>query len=215
MTDCEGFGIGHESSTHSRSGLDLWSGFRVLGWLSYACLQRERLQTCEVTDFARQVGRLYTHHAVPPQFPAPTVSCTRPSLLDVVCYLTDVCLLFRRLTRHSMHTIGPYVFAFAIGCLGAVVPEALHWHRIARRGRWPQYASSIRYWLVTLAVILIGGAVAALVSPPGSSTMQLLLLGTVGPNLLQSAAQNQRLAPQDGQPHLGADGSWLRDFLAL
>ena len=117
--------------------------------------------------------------------------------------------------RHSMHILGPHSFAFAVGCLGAVVPEVLHWHRIARRGRWPQYASSIRYWLTTLALILIGGAVAALVSPSGSSAMQLLLLGTVAPNVLQSGAQNYRLMPQDDKPHLGPDRFWLRDFLAL
>src|SRR5260370_28670986 len=102
-----------------------------------------------------------------------------------------------------MHMLGPHSFAVAVGCLGAVVPEVLHWHRVARRGRWPQYASSIRYWLTTLALILIGGAVAALVSPPASSAMQLLLLGTVAPNLLQSAAHNYRLMPQESSPTLG------------
>ncbi len=115
----------------------------------------------------------------------------------------------------GMHFFGIRIFEFAVGCLGALIPEILHWHRIARRGRWPQYASSFRYWFVTLSVVLAGGAVASLVSPPGSSAMQLLLLGTVGPSLLQSAAQNQRLAPQDGQPHLGANTFWLWEFLGL
>src|SRR5260370_10491882 len=90
--------------------------------------------------------------------------------------------------RHSMHILGPHFFAFAVGCLGGAVPEVLHWHRIARPGRWPQYASSIRYWLTTLALILIARSVAALVSPTGSSAMLLLLLRTVPPHVLHSAA---------------------------
>jgi hypothetical protein len=114
-----------------------------------------------------------------------------------------------------MHIFGIRMFEFAVGCVGALIPEILHWHRIARRGRWPQYASSIRYWLVTFVVILLGGTVASLVSPPGSSAMQLLLLGTVGPGLLQSASQNHRLAPQDGQPRLGTNRFWLFEFLGL
>jgi hypothetical protein len=104
---------------------------------------------------------------------------------------------------------------FLIGCVGALIPEVLHWHRIARRGRWPQYAASVRYWVITFFLILLGGAVTALVSPPGSSGMQLLLLGTVGPSILQSAAQNKRLASKEGPPHLGVNRSWLLDFLAL
>lgn len=114
-----------------------------------------------------------------------------------------------------MNGLGLRLPEFAVGCVGALIPEILHWHRIARRGRWPQYASAFRYWLITFIVILLGGTVAALVSPPGSSAMQLILLGTVGPSLLQSAAQNQRLAPQDSQPRLGVNRFWLRDFLAL
>ncbi len=109
----------------------------------------------------------------------------------------------------------PRISAFLVGCVGALIPEILHWHRIARRGRWPQYGSSVRYWIITLLLVLLGGTVTALVSPPGSSAMQLLLLGTVGPSILQSAAQNQRLGSKDPQPHLGENRFWLRDFLAL
>ena len=110
----------------------------------------------------------------------------------------------------------PRISAFLVGCVGALIPEILHWHRIARRGRWPQYGSSVRYWVITVILILLGGAVTALVSPPGSSAMQLLLPRDCRPE--HSAIwrlKNQRLASKDGQPHLGANRFWLRDFLAL
>jgi hypothetical protein len=102
----------------------------------------------------------------------------------------------------------------AIGGVGALISEVLHWHRIARRGRWPKYARSLAYWLITLLVIVMGGAVAALVSPAGTTPTQLLLLGMVGPQLLQAAAQSSALRRESGDAFLGIDRHRFRDFLA-
>src|SRR6185436_16887518 len=40
------------------------------------------------------------------------------------------------------------LFQAAIGSCGALLAELMHWHRIARRGRWPKYGRSWRYWLI-------------------------------------------------------------------
>ena len=104
---------------------------------------------------------------------------------------------------------------FALGCVGGAISEVLHWHRIARRGRWPQYAHSFGYWIITVVFLAAGGVVAAAVSPPNSSPLQLLLLGIVGPQLLQSAARAQNFKRQGGDVHLGASHGQFREFLSF
>ena len=106
------------------------------------------------------------------------------------------------------------LFELAVGSCGAIIAEILHWHRIARRGRWPKYASSWPYWLITVLVILAGGVVTAAVSNPGSSLLQLLLLGVAGPQLLHSAAQSQLRKRQDKDVYLGANASTWREFIS-
>lgn len=106
------------------------------------------------------------------------------------------------------------LFELAIGSSGAVIAEILHWHRIARRGRWPKYARSWLYWFITILVILAGGVVTAAVSNPGSSLLQLLLLGIAGPQLLHSAAQSQLQKRQGKEIYLGTEESTWREFLS-
>lgn len=103
---------------------------------------------------------------------------------------------------------------FAIGCAGAAIAEILHWHRIARRGKWPRYGRSAVYWLVTLLLVTCGGVIAALVSPSGSAPLQLLIIGIAGPQLLELAVQSRvRNARKDGEVHLGSDSTGIADFL--
>jgi len=105
------------------------------------------------------------------------------------------------------------VFELVVGSCGAIIAELLHWHRIARQGRWPQYATSWPYWVITALVILAGGIVTAAVSTPGSSLLQLLLLGIAGPQLLQSAARAQRKKPKDKDVYLGAQSTSWTEFM--
>src|SRR5712664_4046845 len=105
------------------------------------------------------------------------------------------------------------LFEMAVGACGAIIAEVLHWHRIARRGRWPKYAKSLRYWFITFLVVLAGGVVTAAVSTPGSSLLQLLLLGVAGPQLLHSAARSHATTGPDKGVYLGSETDTLRGFL--
>jgi hypothetical protein len=106
------------------------------------------------------------------------------------------------------------LFELVAGSCGAIIAEILHWNRIARRGRWPKYASSWQYWFITVLVVLAGGVVTAAVSNPNSSVLQLLLLGTAGPQLLYSAAQSYRQKPQNKDVYLGLERSSWQEFLS-
>jgi hypothetical protein len=102
---------------------------------------------------------------------------------------------------------------FGIGCCGGLSSEVLHWHRIARRGRWPRYAKSLGYWVVTLLLIACGGAIAAAASPAESSALQLLIIGIAGPQLLQAAAQSRIAGAKEDELYLGSEQGGLLEFL--
>jgi len=109
------------------------------------------------------------------------------------------------------------VAEFLLGVCGAVIAEALHWHRIARQNKWPKYAKRSIYWILTSLIILGGGVIAAAVSGPGTSPLQLMLLGIVGPQLLQATARArvpQRSTDND-DVYLGPDRSSISEFMAL
>ncbi len=103
---------------------------------------------------------------------------------------------------------------FLIGCCGAIIAEVLHWHRIARRGKWPKYGRTLAYWFITLLLMLCGGAVAAAASPSGSPALQLLIIGIAGPQLLQAAAQARTSVPgHNEEVYLGGQRKGLLEFL--
>ena len=105
------------------------------------------------------------------------------------------------------------LYEFLGGACGGAIVEIMHWHRIARRGRWPQYARRPRYWIVTALMIAAGGIVTAAVSSPASSFMQLLLIGVAAPQLIESAAQSRVTKPSSHEVYLGAEKPGLLDFL--
>ena len=72
-----------------------------------------------------------------------------------------------------------------------------------------------RLRLITGLVIVAGGGVTAAVADPGSSLLQLLLLGIVGPELLYSIAQSRihNRKDKDKGAYLGGEPGRLGDFL--
>jgi hypothetical protein len=108
----------------------------------------------------------------------------------------------------------PELFEAAVGSCGALVAELMHWHRIAIRGRWPKYSRSWRYWLITGLVIVASGAVTATVSAPGSSLLQLMLVGISGPELLYSLSRSRVHEQPDKRVYLGAEPGTWGGFLA-
>ena len=49
-------------------------------------------------------------------------------------------------------------FAFAI--VGSIAVQLLHWLEISKKGRWPEYAKSRVFWVLTTAFVLVGGIIA-------------------------------------------------------
>lgn len=103
------------------------------------------------------------------------------------------------------------VAVFAVGVAGGAANELLHWWGLRESPRLPEYVKSIFYWLVTLAMVLLGGALAWLQLGSQSDALIAFQIGLAAPMLLQKLV---KVAPQPvggmgGPPSTGS----LRDFL--
>ena len=99
---------------------------------------------------------------------------------------------------------------FALGCAGGICNEVLHWWNVRRDADFPAYARKIRYWVVTVLMILLGGFVAYLFCGDVTTALAPFQIGLTTPMLLQRLA---RAAPK----HQGArgDGATLLNFLSV
>jgi hypothetical protein len=81
---------------------------------------------------------------------------------------------------------------FAWGCVGSACDELLHWASLRRRRTFPTYVRSIKYWVVTALLVLMGGVVALAY---GSSSFRLitpltvLIVGYCAPALIKSLSR--------------------------
>src|SRR5439155_19884260 len=74
-------------------------------------------------------------------------------------------------------TISGLVPIFAVGCFGGLLGEFLKWYQLRESQNFPAYARSAIYWIVTLAVIAAGGAIAAFY---GTEDRSAILVANIG-----------------------------------
>lgn len=79
---------------------------------------------------------------------------------------------------------GPWV-VFGLGCAGGVAAEVLHWWNLRQNDKLPVYATKIFYWLITAAMILIGGFVTWLYFGSKAEGIVAFHVGMSTPLLLQ------------------------------
>jgi hypothetical protein len=80
---------------------------------------------------------------------------------------------------HSTYTV------FAIGAAGGAALEMLHWYALRRDRRLPAYATSPLYWLITLAMIALGGLIAILYFGSRAEALLAFHVGASTPLILQ------------------------------
>lgn len=77
---------------------------------------------------------------------------------------------------------------FAAGLCGGAALELLHWYAIRRDEKFPQYASSPAYWIITGAMACTGGAIAILYFGGRADGLLALHVGASTPLILQKLA---------------------------
>ena len=97
---------------------------------------------------------------------------------------------------------------FAVGTFGGAFLELLHWWNLRRRNpRFPKYATSLFYWLVTLLMALAGGSLALFYFGERAEALLAFHVGLSAPLIAQ------KLATTMAQPGArSANGLRLTDF---
>jgi len=98
---------------------------------------------------------------------------------------------------------------FAIGVLGGVANEVLHWWGLRENPNLPDYARRPFYWIVTLAMTFLGGALAWLQLGTHADGLITFQIGLAAPMVLEKLIKT---AP-DHAGAMGFAGPSLRDFL--
>ena len=114
-------------------------------------------------------------------------------------------------------TISGLVPIFAVGCFGGLLGELLKWYQLRESQNFPAYARSAIYWIVTLAVIAAGGAIAAFYGTEDRSAILVANIGLSAPLIIRSlAATNPVETPGTTRdiPPAAPPAPSLRRFLA-
>lgn len=99
---------------------------------------------------------------------------------------------------------------FGVGFAGGVANEILHWWGLRDNPRLPRYARRPLYWIVTLAMMFLGGGLAWLQLGGHADGLIAFQIGLAAPMVLQKLA---KAAPgRTGGMGLAAQPSIL-DFL--
>jgi hypothetical protein len=78
---------------------------------------------------------------------------------------------------------------FGVGLTGGIANEILHWWGLRENPQLPQYASQPLYWIVTLAMMLLGGGLAWLQLGAHADGLIAFQIGLAAPMVLQKLAK--------------------------
>ncbi len=92
-------------------------------------------------------------------------------------------------------TLDSTLAVFLVGAFGAFCGELLHWYALARKGEAPHYAKRVVYWIVTGAMVLVGGVTCIVHFGATADAPVAMNIGAATPVLLQKIVGN---LPQEG-----------------
>ncbi|MGY4430953.1 energy-converting hydrogenase Eha subunit B [Bradyrhizobium sp. F1.13.1] len=76
---------------------------------------------------------------------------------------------------------------FLVGLFGGAVAELVHWYGLRTNPRFPEYWSSIKYWTITVAMILVAGIFTWLNFGSQAQALTAFQIGLLTPLILQKA----------------------------
>lgn len=97
---------------------------------------------------------------------------------------------------------------FGVGLAGGIATEILHWWNLRENPNLPEYAKRPFYWLVTLAMIVLGGGLAWLQLGENADALITFQIGLAAPMLLEKLIKSVPERPGA----MGTQAS-VRDFL--
>jgi hypothetical protein len=99
---------------------------------------------------------------------------------------------------------------FAIGVFGGCLAELAKWFKIREEPSFPGYAKSLKYWIITILLILTGGVLALLYGYTNVEALLALNIGASAPLIIAAIAA----AVPAGTPGTPSGEPSLLNFLA-
>ena len=106
-------------------------------------------------------------------------------------------------------TLESELAVFSAGIAGGAANEILHWWGLRESRHFPAYAKRAIYWIVTLAMILLGGVLAWIQLGSNADALIAFQIGLAAPLLLQKAVKSV----PDKTGGMGSPQPSVRDFL--
>jgi hypothetical protein len=94
--------------------------------------------------------------------------------------------------------VSGYYNIFLFGCAGGACLELLRWWKLRESREYPHYAGKVIYWILTIAMILVGGFIAAVYGEGPTSAIQVMNIGAAAPAIIGALIAEPR-ATNDGQ----------------
>ncbi|MDD5038920.1 MAG: hypothetical protein PHN78_06355 [Dehalococcoidales bacterium] len=80
--------------------------------------------------------------------------------------------------------ISGFWVVFAVACGGGIAAEALKWFGLRDSPNTPQYVHSVKYWVLTVIMILIGGGLAPLYGTKDVNALLAVNIGASAPLII-------------------------------
>ena len=97
-----------------------------------------------------------------------------------------------------MNEISGFWSVFGLGVFGGVAVEVLRWWKLRESRNLPEYANSLFYWGVTLAMFLLGGLLASMYGFEGRNPVTVVHLGASAPALINALASQTKSPDRSG-----------------
>ncbi len=108
-----------------------------------------------------------------------------------------------------------WLATFGYGVMGGLCLELYHWYGLRSNTHFPTYARKPRYWLITAAMVCVGGIIPVLLytSQGTISPLNSFILGLSAPSLLHKSSRSLSRTVVAGSPTENMQPESLRDFL--
>ena len=106
---------------------------------------------------------------------------------------------------------------FLWGCGGGAALELLRWWKLRESDQFPRYARHWTYWLLTVAMVLVGGFLATAYGTGPTTAVLALNIGAAAPAIIGALAATPSTPAIEGRSFDGTrkNVSPLRRFLAF
>jgi hypothetical protein len=87
---------------------------------------------------------------------------------------------------------------FLVGCLGGALAEIARWYELRTSPDIPVYARQLKYWIITLLMILAGGLLAIAYGIESKSAILVANIGLSAPLIIKGLASINPVQPRAG-----------------